>query len=94
MKTRIADKVYAETDDHRHACEVKFVAKHKGALIKEYLSKILEKRGAMSMSATRFAIVTKQCIYTRQDMKLVFTCALCANQWLLIRRSFLSFMTR
>lgn len=46
-----------KTEQHRFECEVRFIAKHKGAWIKEYLSKILEKRGAAEYHRLRNAVL-------------------------------------
>lgn len=45
------------TEEFRHKKEVEFVAKHKGAWIKEYLQKVLEKRGSAEYHRLRNAVL-------------------------------------
>lgn len=45
MKPRQSDKIYQDTEQHRHECEVKFVASHNAEWIKDHLEGVKEKRG-------------------------------------------------
>jgi len=45
MKTRLSDKVYQSTEQHRHECEARFVASHNTGWIKDHLEGVKEKRG-------------------------------------------------
>jgi len=42
---RMADEVYAKTEQERHSKEVEFVASHDGDWIKSFLQGVHEKRG-------------------------------------------------
>jgi len=42
---RQSDKVYQDTEKHRHECEVRFVASHDDEWIKDHLEGVKEKRG-------------------------------------------------
>ncbi len=45
MKTRLSDKVYAVTEQHRHQKEVEFVASKDAEWIKTHLAGVQVKRG-------------------------------------------------
>ena len=45
MKTRLSDKVYQDTDKHRHECEARFAASHGADWIKTHLAGVQVKRG-------------------------------------------------
>ena len=45
MKTRLSDKVYQSTEQHRNECESLFVASKDAEWIKDYLEGVKEKRG-------------------------------------------------
>ncbi len=44
MKTRLSDKVYAETEQARHSCEVNYLCKHGEEFIKSYLEGVQKER--------------------------------------------------
>ena len=45
MKTRLSDKVYQETEQHRHACESRFVASKDAEWIKDHLEGVKKNAG-------------------------------------------------
>ena len=45
MKTRLSDKVYQDTDKHRHECEVRYSLSKGADWIKTHLAGVHEKRG-------------------------------------------------
>ena len=45
MKTRLSDKVYQDTDKHRHECESRFVASKDAEWIIDHLDGVQVKRG-------------------------------------------------
>lgn len=51
---------HAEIEQHRHECEVRHVAKHKGAWIKNYLEKIKEIRGVAEYHRLRNAVLIER----------------------------------
>lgn len=53
MKTRLSDKVYQDTEQHRHECEVRFVASHNAEWIKDHLEGVKEKRGFLAYKKLR-----------------------------------------
>jgi len=53
MKTRLSDKVYQDTEKHRHECESRFVASKDANWIKTHLAGVHEKRGFQSYKKLR-----------------------------------------
>ena len=45
MKTRLSDKVYAVTEQHRHECEVRWCSVMSQEVFDTHLAGVFEKRG-------------------------------------------------
>jgi len=50
---RQSDKVYQDTEKHRHECEVRFVASHDDEWIIDHLEGVKEKRGFLAYKKLR-----------------------------------------
>lgn len=57
---RIADAVYAKTEQSRHESEVRHVAKQKVPWIREHLGKVKEKRGVAEYHRLRNAVLIER----------------------------------
>lgn len=53
MIQRYSDKVYQETEQHRHECESRFVASKDDEWIKDHLEGVKEKRGFLAYKKLR-----------------------------------------
>jgi len=53
MKTRLSDKVYQDTEKHRHECEVRFTASKDDDWITDHLDGVHKKRGFLSYKKLR-----------------------------------------
>jgi len=53
MKTRLSDKVYQDTEKHRHECEARFVAGKDDEWITDHLEGVKEKRGFLAYKKLR-----------------------------------------
>ena len=54
--SRISDAVYAETEDHRHACEVRYVQSLDGAAQYRFLQGVAKQRGKAAADRLRLGI--------------------------------------
>ena len=53
MKTRLSDKVYAVTEQHRHECEVRYSLSKGADWIKTHLAGVQVKRGFVAYKRLR-----------------------------------------
>ena len=53
IKTRLSDKVYQETEKHRHECEVRYCSVMSQEVFDTHLAGVFEKRGEYAYNKLR-----------------------------------------